>query len=324
MQVMTESVTSSPLSNHAVLTTNDGYLSRTRRSFLRTIGLGGLAVGLNLPSFLRGLGAPHLSPDIEVPGTLPSSRVVVLLDVCTDKICTGVAEWSSSGTHHIRWFENARHDVPRSRLAAEECRRCLDAALKDAGLYYGVGRDNFPLAGPRWDGRLEYILYDSMPFSYGPELTEDQRRNGVLVLGFDNTTTYYMASADDKILTRGLLAVGNDDITDDIATGLGLIRPCAEKLKRQEGAVGLQGGPITMRLYTKTGILTGFKRETLNAIIEARVRRILGAIRARVQAAGVQIDQLGSGVYLTGGASLLQGIDELAGEVFGIPACLPS
>jgi cell division protein FtsA len=43
-------------------------------------------------------------------------------------------------------------------------------------------------------------------------------------------------------------------------------------------------------------------------------------VRTRLEARGVRLDSLHAGVHLTGGWSLLPGICELAGEVFGIPA----
>jgi len=62
-------------------------------------------------------------------------------------------------------------------------------------------------------------------------------------------------------------------------------------------------------------------RRVLSDIIEPRVEEIFSEVRRRMEETGV-IEQLGSGVVLTGGSVLMEGMVECAEEVLGLPVRL--
>ena len=60
----------------------------------------------------------------------------------------------------------------------------------------------------------------------------------------------------------------------------------------------------------------------LNDIVCCHVSRTLRFVREHLAARGIQLAALAAGMHLTGGCSLLPGIEALAQNVFGIPAQL--
>jgi cell division protein FtsA len=98
----------------------------------------------------------------------------------------------------------------------------------------------------------------------------------------------------------------------------------AERIKIEEGCVTLGAGIPGDMVVLKDE--TGFagkelERETLNNIIHSRVREIFELLKRRLDQSN-HLEYLGSGLLLTGGCSMLKGINLLAEEVFGMPAHL--
>ncbi|PYK67857.1 MAG: hypothetical protein DME45_09445 [Verrucomicrobia bacterium] len=61
------------------------------------------------------------------------------------------------------------------------------------------------------------------------------------------------------------------------------------------------------------------ERETLNTIIHLRLRETLELLRRTLEEESF-INFIGEGIFITGGCSLIRGIDNLAEEIFEIPA----
>src|SRR5690606_34298933 len=111
---------------------------------------------------------------------------------------------------------------------------------------------------------------------------------------------------------------------NDISMGLRIPMARAEKLKVEEGSVTLGNCLPGDTIFLKDD--SGFagkeiERETLNTIVHLRVREALELLQ-RTLAAENYMDFVGSGIYITGGCSLLKGIDVLAQEIFDMPAHL--
>jgi len=119
-----------------------------------------------------------------------------------------------------------------------------------------------------------------------------------------------------------VLAVGGDHITNDISMGLRIPMTRAEKLKIEEGSTVL-GNCLpgeTVLLKDDSGFAgKEIERETLNMIIHMRLRETFELLKRRLEDEPF-LDYLGEGIFITGGCSQLNGIDNLAEEVFGIPA----
>lgn len=150
----------------------------------------------------------------------------------------------------------------------------------------------------------------------------NQKNLGALVIDIGAGTTGYVLYSDGAVKHSGCIGVGGDHITNDISLGLRIPMARAEKLKIEEGAVTLGQTMPGERVVLKDE--TGFagkevEREMLNTIIHCRARETFELVKKRLDASGARLDFLGAGVQLTGGCSMLKGIDDLAQDVFGLP-----
>src|SRR6476469_3749603 len=153
-------------------------------------------------------------------------------------------------------------------------------------------------------------------------LTQHQKNLGALVIDIGGGTTDYVLYIDGAVKQSGVLAVGGDHITNDISMGLRIPMTRAEKLKIEEGSVTL-GNSLpgeTILLKDDSGFAgKEIERETLNTIINLRLRETFELLKRRLDEEPY-LGYLGAGVFITGGCSLLSGIDHLAEEIFELPA----
>jgi len=152
-------------------------------------------------------------------------------------------------------------------------------------------------------------------------LSQQQKDLGAMVIDMGGGTSDYVVYVDGAVQQSGVLGIGGDHITNDISMGLRIPMAKAERLKVDEGDVTL-GNALpeeTISLKDETGFAgREIEREMLNTIIHMRVRETFEMIK-RVVETEPYLPMLGSGVFLSGGCSLLRGIGALAHEVFGVP-----
>jgi len=153
-------------------------------------------------------------------------------------------------------------------------------------------------------------------------LTQHQKNLGAVVVDIGGGTTDYILYVDGAVKQSGVFAVGGDHITNDISMGLRIPMTRAEKLKIEEGSVIL-GNCLpgeTILLKDDSGFAgKEVERETLNTIIHLRLRESFELLKRQLEQEPF-INYIGAGIFITGGCSLLNGIDHLASEVFEMPA----
>jgi len=153
-------------------------------------------------------------------------------------------------------------------------------------------------------------------------LTQHQKDLGALVIDMGGGTTDYILYVDGAVRQSGCLGIGGDHITNDISMGLRIPMARSEKLKIEEGSCIL-GNCLpgeTILLKDDSGFAgKEIERETLNTIIHLRVRETFDLLKRGLEEEPF-LNYLGAGVFVTGGCSLLNGIDHLAEEVFEMPA----
>src|SRR5213594_965756 len=153
-------------------------------------------------------------------------------------------------------------------------------------------------------------------------LTQHEKDLGALVIDMGGGTTDYVLYSEGAVRQSGCLAVGGDHITNDISMGLRIPMARAEKIKTEEGSC-VHGNclPGEMILLKDDSGFAGkeIERETLNTIIHLRLREAFELLKRRLEEQSF-LNYLGAGIFITGGCSLLNGIDHLAGETFEMPA----
>lgn len=148
-------------------------------------------------------------------------------------------------------------------------------------------------------------------------LDREQREGGSLVIDIGAGTTDYALYLNGVITASGCIPVGGDHVTNDIHLVTGLPFSKAERLKIQEGDASADPGRSvgTARLTDDSGYAeVEVSRAVLNEVIRQRLEETLKLVRSRLPEGSVEA--IGSGIYLTGGTSLMRGFSELAFDVF--------
>lgn len=155
-------------------------------------------------------------------------------------------------------------------------------------------------------------------------LTQAERDLGVAVIDIGGGTTSVGVFASGSLCHTCVVPVGGNHITNDIAVGLRTPIAEAERLKlRWGGATAAAASEGELIEVTNVGERDPrvLPRRVLCEIIEPRVAEILSLVRSQLRRSGYG-HLVASGVVLTGGTSLLQGLSEPAGRLLELPARL--
>ncbi len=152
-------------------------------------------------------------------------------------------------------------------------------------------------------------------------LSSDERDLGVALIDIGGSTTGIAIFAEGSIKHTAILPVGGNYLTSDIATGLRTPFNEAEKIKLKYGCALTSMIPKeeTIEVPSVGGReAREVSRQMLGRIIEPRMEEILNLAMKEIVRSGFE-DLLAAGLVLTGGASLLPGINEMAEQIFDMP-----
>lgn len=155
-------------------------------------------------------------------------------------------------------------------------------------------------------------------------LTPDERELGTAIVELGGGSTSVSVFHTGKIRHFSSLMFAGSHVTNDIVHGLQVTQGEAERIKHRFGAAYEPVVPEseTFELPSAPGQAPRVaSRRVLAHIIQARLHEVLELAYAEVSRAGYQ-QHLPAGVVLTGGASQLPGMVELAREVFALPVRL--
>lgn len=152
-------------------------------------------------------------------------------------------------------------------------------------------------------------------------LSETEREMGVVVCDMGGGTTDLAIYINGDVWHTSVLSVGGNHITSDIAHGLRLPQPEAEEIKIQHGhamqpSVGVEEYFLVRAFGEEEPVRVS--RKDLVHIIEARAEEIFSLVLQEIKRSGYD-GLLPAGMVLTGGASALPGIRDLASQVLGLP-----
>lgn len=152
-------------------------------------------------------------------------------------------------------------------------------------------------------------------------LSPQEEELGVLLIDLGGGTTDIALFYDGSLRHTAVIGLGGKNITNDIAIGLRTPVDQAEEIKKSYGcALSRLVDPNEMIQVPGIG---GRKpkeisRSVLAAIIEPRVEEIYSLVLREIRRTEFA-DGLAAGIVLTGGGSLMEGMVELAEQVFDMP-----
>lgn len=152
-------------------------------------------------------------------------------------------------------------------------------------------------------------------------LTPEEKELGAAIVDIGGGTTDLIIFVNGSIKHTAVFALAGNHITNDISIGLRTPAEEAEKIKIRYGCAltSLVRKDETIKVPSVGGreprVLS---RQTLAEIIEPRVEEILSLVRNEVVKMGYA-NLLASGVILTGGSAILEGVPELAEQIFNLP-----
>jgi cell division protein FtsA len=155
-------------------------------------------------------------------------------------------------------------------------------------------------------------------------LDNEQKELGALVIDLGGGTTEYVVYGGGIIKHVGVLAVGGDHISNDLAYGLKIPLGRAEELKIKCGHAFVQEADRGQTITTVNHL--GAPQKTVNLehlrrIMSVRLEEILQLIEQELMMADL-LDYVGAGVFLCGGGARIPGIQQLANKIFQMPATL--
>ncbi len=167
------------------------------------------------------------------------------------------------------------------------------------------------------------IILEQLASSFAV-LTEDEKDLGVCLVDIGGGTTDIAVFTDGAIRHTAVIPIAGDQVTNDIAVALRTPTQYAEEIKVRY-ACALQQLADPDEAIEVPGVGDRAPRElarqTLAEVVEPRYEELFELIKAELQRSGFE-EMCASGIVLTGGSSKMEGVLELAEEVFHLPVRL--
>ena len=170
---------------------------------------------------------------------------------------------------------------------------------------------------------VDELIMQPLAASYAV-LTEDEKDLGVCLVDIGAGTTDIAVFTGGAIRHTTCIPIAGDQVTNDIAVALRTPTQHAEDIKikyacaqeqiaRNDESIQVPSvGDRTSRML---------ERRTLAQVVEARYRELFSLVQAELRHSGYE-DRVAAGLVMTGGASRMEGAEELAEEIFHMPVRL--
>ena len=152
-------------------------------------------------------------------------------------------------------------------------------------------------------------------------LSDGEKQLGAALLDLGGGTTDLAIFSGKNIKHTFVLALGGDNLTNDIAIGLRCPHPEAERIKKRYGncvAKNIQADEAIEVPGVSGREARKLPRQILGEILEPRMEEIFSLVNREIYRAGME-NMVASGMVLTGGTALLEGVTEIAESVFSLP-----
>lgn len=170
---------------------------------------------------------------------------------------------------------------------------------------------------------VEDIILEQLASSYSV-LTDDEKELGVCMVDIGGGTTDIAIFAEGAIRHTGVIPIAGDQVTNDIAMALRTPTQYAEEIKIKYACAlaKLTGAEETIKVPSVGDRPPReLSRQALAEVVEPRYEELFTLIQSELRRSGFE-DMIPAGIVLTGGTSKMEGVIELAEEIFHMPVRL--
>lgn len=170
---------------------------------------------------------------------------------------------------------------------------------------------------------VEDIILEQLASSYAV-LTEDEKELGVCMIDIGGGTTDIAVFSDGAIRHTGVIPIAGDQVTNDIAMAFRTPTQYADEIKiKYACALAKLTGADEMIKVPSVGDRAPreLSRQALAEVVEPRYEELFTLIQSELRRSGFE-DLIPAGIVLTGGSSKMEGVIELAEEIFHMPVRL--
>jgi cell division protein FtsA len=167
---------------------------------------------------------------------------------------------------------------------------------------------------------VEEIILEQLASSYSV-LTDDERELGVCLVDIGGGTTDIAIFTEGSIRHTGVIPIAGDQVTNDIAMALRTPTQHAEEIKIKYACAltQLAGADDTIKVPSVGDRPPrDLSRQSLAEVVEPRYDELFTLVQAELRRSGFE-DMVPAGVVLTGGTAKMEGVVELAEEIFHMP-----
>ena len=167
------------------------------------------------------------------------------------------------------------------------------------------------------------VILEQLASSYAV-LTEDEKDLGVCLVDIGGGTTDVAIFTEGAIRHTANIPIAGDQVTNDIAMALRTPTPHAEELKIKYACAltQLAGAEETIQV---PGVgdkpPRALSRQALAEVVEPRYEELFTLVQSELRRSGFE-DMIPAGIVITGGSSTMEGVVELAEEIFHMPVRL--
>ncbi|MAT65417.1 MAG: cell division protein FtsA [Gammaproteobacteria bacterium] len=170
---------------------------------------------------------------------------------------------------------------------------------------------------------VDDIILEQLASSYSV-LTEDEKELGVCLVDIGGGTTDMAVFTEGSIRHTSVIPIAGDQVTNDIAVALRTPTQHAEEIKIKYACAltQLASSDDTIEVPSVGDRpARRLARHTLAEVVEPRYEELLTLVQSELRRSGFE-DLVAAGIVLTGGSSKMEGLVDLAEEVFHMPVRL--
>lgn len=170
---------------------------------------------------------------------------------------------------------------------------------------------------------VDDIILEPLASSYAV-LTEDEKELGVCLVDIGGGTTDIAIFTEGAIRHTAVIPIAGDQVTNDIAIALRTPTQNAEDIKIRYACAlkQLASSEDTIDVHmVGNRPARRLSRQTLAEVVEPRYEELFNLIQTELRRSGFE-EMVAAGIVLTGGAAKMEGVTELAEEVFHMPVRL--